>query len=60
MKSLRSSSFANAKISHFCRATKLRQIVPPAGTARGGRPEQFQAISDYYNLGLIISDGKPK
>ena len=25
-----------------------------------GLPVQFQAISDYYNLGLIISDGKPK
>ena len=25
-----------------------------------GLPEQFQPISDYYNLGLIISDGKPK
>ena len=42
--------------------------VPPNGAKlcrrlaqrEAGLPEQFQAISDYYNLGLIISDGKPK
>ena len=49
---MRSSSFANAKIRHFCRTAKLRQIVPPAGTARGGRPEQFQAST---SDGLMVS-----
>lgn len=31
-----------------------------SNTSNDQKKEDLQAISDYYNLGLIISDGKPK
>lgn len=42
----------------FCLHYKKTYIY--SNTSNNQKKEDLQAISDYYNLGLIISDGKPK
>ena len=42
----------------FCFALQKTYIY--SNSSNDQKKEDLQAISDYYNLGLIISDGKPK
>lgn len=42
----------------FCLHYKKTYIY--SNTSNDQKKEDLQAISDNYNLGLIISDGKPK